>query len=999
MTSVSMNDQITSIYKYDNPQPFDSIGLFTYLRTYARRHIEDDPNSTIESWNECITRVVNATNTQLGVGFSADERQEVFDYLYNLKGSVAGRFLWQLGTKTVDQLGLMSLQNCAFTKIDDPVKPFTWIMNFLMLGAGCGYRILPEDLEKIPIIQLVSVVRNDTKDADFIVPDSRQGWIKLLSKLLKAHFYSGKSFSYSCQLLRSRGAPIKGFGGTASGPDTLCEGIADINKMLNENAGKKMTSIVALDICNIIGRVVVSGNVRRCLPAGSQVHTDLGRVAIEDIKVGDLVLTTKGYYPVLNVFKQGVQKIVKITTVDGTFLCTANHKMAVYTPSMFNYFCSGLIGPRYTWKEARDLTPQDSLVFIEYRLSSVTQKASQITNIDLNFMEMDPKPCPSHNGGCETKHFIPVERETYDIEVETMHEFFCDGFLTHNSAQICLGDAKDKEYLRAKRYDLGNVPNYRCYSNNSVICNDINDLLDNDEFWAGYLAGGEPYGIGNIDLCKKIGRLGETQYPDPTAEGFNPCIAGDTTIYTEDGPKLVTELLGKKVNLYVDGELHATDERGFYNTGVQLLYELTTAEGYSVRATANHKFMKMNLDTTEEWIELKDLKVGDRVRIHSHTKSTYKEPYPDWKQMRRCAQKIQLYELRHGHETIIPNAIHTSIHTHSATVIGICPDTTELVYDCTVPTIHAFDANGFYVHNCAEQTLADKETCCLAEIYLPNITSEEELHKVARYLYRICKHSLAMKCLDSKETEDIVHKNMRMGIGVTGYLQCTVQKGWLDGCYKMLRAFDVEYSQLHGFPTSVKLTTTKPSGTLSLLGHTTSGCHPAYARYMIRRIRVSSESKLIKLAQDHGFHIEYQLGYDGKIDYSTKIISFPYSYPEGTVLAEDCTAIQQLEYVKELQTNWSDNSISVTVYFRKEELEDIKKWLKVNYNESVKSISFLLHNEHGFIQAPLEKITEEQYNEMVKNTRPFTSVDGICYNSKDDEFLQNDCIGGACPIR
>ena len=524
-------------------------------------------------------------------------------------------------------------------------------------------------------------------------------------------------------------------------------------------------------------------------------------------------------------------------------------------------------------------------------------------------------------------------------------------------------------------------------------------MLDNEEFWAGYLAGGEPYGIGNINLCKKIGRLGETQYPDPTAEGFNPCIAGDSIIFTENGPKLVTELLGKKINLYVDGELHSTDERGFYATGIQTLYELKTQEGYSIRATANHKFMKQNSDKTEDWVELKDLKVGDFVRIHNHIKSTFEEERPNFNEVLKLQRQVQLYYLRHGHFSIIPRLREGSLKFSYVVISAITPNATEMVYDCTVPTIHAFDANGFYVHNCAEQTLADKETCCLAEIYLPNITSEEELHRVAKYLYRICKHSLAMKCADSKETEDIVHKNMRMGIGVTGYLQCTVQKGWLDGCYRMLRAFDVEYSKIHNFPISVKLTTTKPSGTLSLLGHTTSGCHPAYARYMIRRIRVSSDSKLIKLAQDHGFHVEYQLGYDGKIDYSTKIISFPYSYPEGTILAEECSAIQQLEYVKELQTNWSDNSISVTVYFRKEELVQIKEWLKVNYNECVKSISFLLHNEHGFNQAPLEKITKEQYDEMVKNTRPFTSVEGICHNSKDDEFLQNDCVGGACPIR
>lgn len=422
-----------------------------------------------------------------------------------------------------------------------------------------------------------------------------------------------------------------------------------------------------------------------------------------------------------------------------------------------------------------------------------------------------------------------------------------------------------------------------------------------------------------------------------------------------------------------------------------------------MRATLDHKIMK----TDGTWATVGDLCVGDTVRLHNHKRATYSETsVPDYyAKTREELRSNQLCYLRHGwiyhifSEDGVP-FVAKVMDNYYATISSITLDGIENVYDCTVPTVHAFDANGFYVHNCAEQTLADKETCCLSEIYLPNIKSEDELHSVARYLYRICKHSLALKCTDSKETEDIVHRNMRMGIGITGYLQCTVQKGWLDKCYKMLREFDVVYSKEKGFPISIKLTTCKPSGTLSLLGHTTSGCHPAFARYMIRRIRVSSDSKLIKLAQDHGFPIEYQLRYDGTIDYTTKIISFPYSYSEDTILAENCTAIQQLEYVKEIQTNWSDNSISVTVYFRKEELPEIKEWLKKNYNDSVKSISFLLHNEHGFVQAPLEKISKEQYDDMIKNTRPFTSVDGICHNSKDDEFIgQGECVGGVCPIR
>lgn len=114
--------------------PFNTMGLFTFLRTYARRHDEGNPHSTIESWQECLERVVAACNTQLKVGFTPEEQYELFKLMYNLKCSVAGRFLWQLGTKTVDKLGLPSLENCAAVVIDDPVRPLTWAMNLLMLG-------------------------------------------------------------------------------------------------------------------------------------------------------------------------------------------------------------------------------------------------------------------------------------------------------------------------------------------------------------------------------------------------------------------------------------------------------------------------------------------------------------------------------------------------------------------------------------------------------------------------------------------------------------------------------------------------------------------------------------------------------------------------------------------------------------------------------------------------------------------------------------------------
>jgi ribonucleoside-triphosphate reductase len=626
--------------------PWGPLGYITFKRTYARRLKEDDVNSPTEEFTDSIDRVVRACKTQLKCGFNEQEEKELKDLLLNLKGSVAGRFWWQLGTKTVGKLGLLSLQNCAFTTVDSP-RAFTWAMDALMLGSGVGFNIQKEYVYQLPKVKKAKVTRLDTNDADFIVPDSREGWIKLLEETIKAHFETGKSFTYSTVLIRGKGALIKGFGGSASGPEELCAGIADISKVFNERANKKLRPIDVLDIMNIIGSIVVAGNVRR-------------------------------------------------------------------------------------------------------------------------------------------------------------------------SAEIAIGDADDLQYLASKRWDLGNVPNHRAMSNNSVVCNDINMLPE--QFWDGYNGNGEPFGLINLNLARKVGRAGDTSYPDPEVAGFNPC---------------------------------------------------------------------------------------------------------------------------------------------------------------------------------AEQSLAPYETCCLSEIFLPNISSKEELIKVSQYLYRINKHSLALPC-HLEETETIVHKNMRMGIGVTGYLQATEeQRSWLSDTYTALRAFDKIYSATNNFTESIKLTTIKPSGTLSLLAGVSPGIHPAYSEYHLRRIRIASNSPLANLCRKHGYYSEYQKNFDGSEDRNTVVVSFPIAVPKGTVVAKELTAVQQLDYVKRAQKEWSDNAVSCTVYYKKEELESIKQWLKLNYNDNIKSVSFLLHSEHGFQQAPLEEITKEQYEEYAKLVQPIVSGD-----VKEDDMLDSfECVGGVCPIK
>jgi hypothetical protein len=108
-------------------------------------------------------------------------------------------------------------------------------------------------------------------------------------------------------------------------------------------------------------------------------------------------------------------------------------------------------------------------------------------------------------------------------------------------------------------------------------------------------------------------------------------------------------------------------------------------------------------------------------------------------------------------------------------------------------------------------------------------------------------------------------------------------------------------------------------------------------------------------------------------------------------------AIQQLETIKRLQTEWSDNAVSVTVYYKLEELEAIQAWLAANFSGSVKSVSFMLHTGHNFAQAPFEEISEAEYETRLAAVRPIVS--GRIDSEETVDASGETCKGGACPVR
>ena len=299
------------------------------------------------------------------------------------------------------------------------------------------------------------------------------------------------------------------------------------------------------------------------------------------------------------------------------------------------------------------------------------------------------------------------------------------------------------------------------------------------------------------------------------------------------------------------------------------------------------------------------------------------------------------------------------------------------------------------VNPCAEIGLASYESCNLAELVLPRIDSLEQMQDIARLLYKLQKAIAAMPYLH-RRTEEIVHRNMRLGLSVTGVAQARNKLEWLSPTYEYLSEVDRTYSWMNGYPTSVKLTTVKPSGTLSLLAGVTPGAHPGFSRYHIRRVRMSSNDPLVQWCRDQGYRTEHQRGFDGEEDHRTVVIEFPVKLPEDTWFADEATAMDQMDMHQLLQREWSDNAVSITVYFREGELDEIRDRVVDDWDK-IKTISFLPYNDHGFDQAPLESISQGKYREMVEalDRGRNTTASGVSSLFVDD----SECTTGACPIR
>jgi ribonucleoside-triphosphate reductase (thioredoxin) len=288
------------VNKYQTiPAPFgfsdagsNSLGEVTFIRTYSR--VKED--GTKERWHEVCRRVIegmysvqknHAKDNRLPWNDNKAQKsaQEAFQRMFELKWTPPGRGLWAFGTPmTMEKRNSASLQNCAMVSTrdidrNDPGALFAWVMDALMLGIGVGFDTLGQDKQ-------MSIYAPSEPASIYEIPDTREGWVESVRLLINSFLRQNQPIQqFNYDLIRPLGAPIKGFGGVASGPEPLIDLHTRIRNVIGSRAGEALDSRAIVDLVNLIGTCVVSGNVRRSATLALGVPQDEGFINLKNPEV------------------------------------------------------------------------------------------------------------------------------------------------------------------------------------------------------------------------------------------------------------------------------------------------------------------------------------------------------------------------------------------------------------------------------------------------------------------------------------------------------------------------------------------------------------------------------------------------------------------------------------------------------------------------------------------------------------------------------------------
>ena len=275
---------------------------------------------------------------------------------------------------------------------------------------------------------------------------------------------------------------------------------------------------------------------------------------------------------------------------------------------------------------------------------------------------------------------------------------------------------------------------------------------------------------------------------------------------------------------------------------------------------------------------------------------------------------------------------------------------------------------------CVEQQLEDGELCCLVETY-PWLHESYEDYLITLKIAYLYAKTVTLAKTQWPETNAIMLKNRRIGLSMSGFVQAAYRRSfremyeWCDNAYDYVQKLDGTYSDWLCVPRSKRTTSIKPSGTVSKLNGSWPGIHHPESEFYYQRIRFAEDNDMLPTIIAAGYPVE-----PCKYSPRTMVVTIPVHEKDFVRGKKEISMWEQLEIAAQMQHYWADNSVSVTVTFQDHEAASIPHALQL-YSTRLKAVSFLKYKETGYVQAPYEACTEEQYRELAARVSPIQRIE------------------------
>lgn len=303
---------------------------------------------------------------------------------------------------------------------------------------------------------------------------------------------------------------------------------------------------------------------------------------------------------------------------------------------------------------------------------------------------------------------------------------------------------------------------------------------------------------------------------------------------------------------------------------------------------------------------------------------------------------------------------------------------------------------------CGEIYLRSKQFCNLTSIVVRPDDDMDNLKRKMRLATLLGTYQATL--LDfgylDKAWKDNCEAEQLLGVSITGYYDNEIVRN--DANLETLREEAIKankvYAKKLGSNVSTAITCVKPHGNSGQLLGVGSGMHPWFAKHYIRRVRISVNDPLLKLAKEQGIPMFPEVGYSTATA-TTMVLEFPVKAPENAIVSKDVSALTMLEEWKRLKTHFTEHNPSVTIYVGDDEWLSVANFVYENW-DIVGGLSFLPRNDHVYQLAPYEEISAEEYEKRAQALGKLDFSKLMIYEQQDQTTGAKElaCVGGVCEI-